>query len=182
MVSAKLAALTALLPLAAALEPRAPDAGPGFLTFPVTGRTGANPVGKHTKRQEAVSIADRLSGTLYTIDITFGIPGKTVPVQFDTGAPELWVNPQCENASDRKFCEEQPKFESSSMNDLDTPGQIVYGTGSANIQYVSDSVTIGGRISPVVLRRGKACEAHDSHANAGMHRGDDPGAGLWCRG
>lgn len=183
MVSAKLAALTALLPLAAALEPRAPDAGAGFLRFPVTGRTGANPVGKHSKRQEDVSIVDRQSGTLYTIDVTLGTPGQTVPVHFDTGAPELWVNPQCENGSDREFCEAQERFtESSTLDDLDTPGQLVYGSGYANIQYVSDFVTIGGKASPAGLRRGKACEPRGSYANAGTDRGEDLAADLWCRG
>lgn len=153
MVSAKLAALSAVLPLATALEPRAPDAGPGFIRFPVTGRTGANPVGKHSKRQEDVTIVDRQSGTLYTIDVTLGTPGQTVPVHFDTGAPELWVNPQCEDGSDKEFCEAQGRFtESSTLDDLDTPGQLVYGSGYANIQYVSDFVAIGGKTSPT--RRG----------------------------
>lgn len=150
MVSAKLAALTALLPLATALETRAPDAGPGFIRFPITGRTGANPVGKHSKRQEEVSIVDRQSGTLYTIDVTLGTPGQTVPVHFDTGAPELWVNPQCEYASDKEFCEAQGRFtESNTLDDLDTPGQLVYGSGYANIQYVSDHVAIGSKMSPL---------------------------------
>ncbi|SPO05241.1 uncharacterized protein DNG_07928 [Cephalotrichum gorgonifer] len=140
----KLSAISALLSLAVHGLAIGAKEGRGFITFPVSGRTGSHPLGKHTKRQESVSAVDRHSGTFYTIDITIGTPGQTVPVQFDTGAPDLWINPSCTEASDAEFCSAQSRFTSSStLVDLKKSTQLNYGAGRANIRYLRDFVTIG---------------------------------------
>ena len=97
MVSTKLAALAALLPLAFAGKRRAVES-PGFLSFPVTGREASDLDSGHSKRQLGVGAVDQLSGTIYTISMAFGTPGTTIPVQIDTGGTELWVNPDCSKA------------------------------------------------------------------------------------
>lgn len=147
MISEKVVTLVALIHLGRALASRNTD-GAGYISFPLTGRTGPSLVGNLAKRQQEMIATSRLNGTLYTIDITLGSPGQTVPVQFDTDAAELWVNSVCMNSSDPEFCGEQPRFtESSTLNILDIAGRAEYKLGWANFQYVVDYVRIGCRFS-----------------------------------
>lgn len=148
MFLTKLAALAALFPLthAHAIRPRGTQGreGPGYISFPVTGRESLDPIGRHTRRQAKVDAADKMAGTIYTIDITLGTPGQTIPVQFDTGASELWVNAVCSNASNPEFCGEQPRFtKSSTLEEQDGVVHKAYGAGWANCQYVEDFVDVG---------------------------------------
>lgn len=124
----------------------------GFIRYPVIPKLGAPLFGRHsnlTKRQiETDSVAQR-SGTLYTIEISLGTPGQTVPVLFDTGSSELWVNPFCAKSSTPDFCHAQPRYnESSTMVDLKTRGHMSYGTGYADYDYVTDYVGIGCKSDP----------------------------------
>jgi hypothetical protein len=119
----------------------------GLIRFPVIPQTGAPLFGKHsnhTKRQIATDSLAQRSGTLYTIELTLGTPGQTVPVHFDTGSNELWVNPVCSKSTTPEFCNAQPRFtESTTIEDLDQQGHITYGTGYADFEYVADYVSIG---------------------------------------
>lgn len=119
----------------------------GLIRYPVIPKQGGPIFGKHsnfTKRQiDTGSLAQR-SGTLYTIEVTLGTPGQTVPVQFDTGSSELWVNPVCSKSTTPNFCNAQPRFtESSTLVDLGVQGQVTYGTGYTDFEYVADYVGIG---------------------------------------
>ncbi|KAK3304875.1 aspartic peptidase domain-containing protein [Chaetomium strumarium] len=119
----------------------------GLIRYPVIPKTGAPLFGKHTnftKRQVDTDSFARLSGTLYTIELTLGTPGQKVPVNFDTGSSELWVNPVCAQSTTPDFCNAQPRFtESSTLVDLGVTGGVTYGTGYADFYYVSDYVAIG---------------------------------------
>lgn len=149
MVSTMLVTLTAIASLAYAVESKHTE-GTGYISFPLTRRTHADLAGKNAKRQESVVATDRLTGTLYTIDITLGSPGQTVPVQFDTGSTELWVNPTCSESINAEFCEQQPRFtQSDTLKILDSVGSEQYKVGWANFRYVEDSVCIGCKFGPI---------------------------------
>jgi hypothetical protein len=128
---------------------------PGFIGYPVVATTGASVFGKHSKRQADVAAVGQRSGTLYTINISLGTPGQSVPVQFDTGSSELWVNPVCSKSSNPSFCNAQPRFtQSSTLVDLGVQGGIQsqrsggYGSGGyVEFEYVYDYLTIGCKLS-----------------------------------
>ncbi|RYO88972.1 hypothetical protein DL762_003468 [Monosporascus cannonballus] len=71
-------------------------------------------------------------------------------VQLDTGSFELWVNPECSSLgglSDRKFCEAVGHYNpSASSTSVQLAGTktLVYGIGSARIQYVADDIRLSG--------------------------------------
>jgi hypothetical protein len=116
----------------------------GVVRYPVKPRYGGPVYGKHSKRQIETDTFAKQSGTLYTIDITIGTPGETVPVQFDTGSSELWVNPVCSKSTNPTFCSAQPRYtNSTTIQELDFYGSVVYGTGYVDFQYVVDYVSIG---------------------------------------
>jgi hypothetical protein len=119
----------------------------GLIRYPIIPQQGNPLFGKHanvTKRQIGTDTLAQLSGTLYTIEITLGTPGQKVPVQFDTGSSELWVNPVCSKSTTPDFCNAQPRFtESSTLEDLDVQGHVTYGTGYVDFEYVADYVAIG---------------------------------------
>ncbi len=119
----------------------------GLIRYPVVPKEGGSPFGKHsnaTKRQIGTDSFSKRSGTMYIIELTLGTPGQTVPVQFDTGSSELWVNPVCSKSTTPAFCDAQPRFTSSTtLVDLDFQGEVTYGTGYAKFEYMSDYVAVG---------------------------------------
>ncbi|GAP88819.2 putative eukaryotic aspartyl protease [Rosellinia necatrix] len=82
--------------------------------------------------------------------INIGTPPQEVFVQLDTGSFELWVNPDCttlQGASDVRFCRAVGHYESSESStaiETTTTKTLKYGIGSANIQYVVDTVSLAG--------------------------------------
>jgi len=67
----------------------------------------------------------------------------------DTGSFELWVNPDCTKVSggDAVFCERAGKYDSAkstTSESLGTSKTLRYGIGSANISYVTDTITLMG--------------------------------------
>lgn len=118
---------------------------PGLLRFPLAVSEGAPIVKNITKRQSDISLESQQTGWFYTIDLVMGTPGQTVKVNFDTGSAELWVNAQCETSSDPEFCATFPRFTgSSTLVDLQSQSTITYGSGSVDIEYAYDFVSIGG--------------------------------------
>ncbi len=153
----------ALLLLVAALGSRLPIPDDnqmvrldGIIRYPIIPREGDSNV---TKRQIPTDTVSQLLGTLYTIEISLGTPPQTVPVQFDTGSSELWVNPVCSRSIYRNLCETSPRFtpsDSSTLSELGSQGEADYtfrqGT-YARFDYVRDDVVIGGKLPIIVLRR-----------------------------
>lgn len=83
------------------------------------------------------------------LPVSIGTPPQPVFVQLDTGSFELWVNPDCTTitGSDRAFCERAGRFDSqrsSTLDSLGTTKELRYGIGSANISYVTDTISLAG--------------------------------------
>lgn len=123
----------------------------GLVRYPIVPQEGGLLFGKHsniTKRQIATDSFIQRSGTLYTIELNIGTPGQIVPVQFDTGSSELWVNPVCSESTTPEWCSKQGRFtESTSLQDVGAEGMVKYGTGYAKFNYVVDYVAIGCKLS-----------------------------------
>jgi hypothetical protein len=138
--------------VAAAQAQHVPIQGDGLLRFPLRVSSGAPVVKGVTKRQEEVALEAQLNGNFYSIDLTIGTPGQTVTVNFDTGSPELWVNPDCSQADNPEFCESFGHFnESSTFTDLGTQGTIIYGTGMVRFNRSTDYIAVGGRYSSLLI-------------------------------
>ena len=140
--------LSAALPLAAeALVFRDDNQftqAPGILRFPVS--TTLIPGKALRSRQADVGLADQKTGLMYTIDVTIGTPGQKVSVQFDTGSPNLWVNPQCSTAPNKELCTKFGQFtHSTTLVDLKQSGQLRYNIGRVNVEWVYDYVNIGSK-------------------------------------
>ncbi|KAI1348674.1 aspartic peptidase domain-containing protein [Xylaria sp. FL0043] len=97
----------------------------------------------------AVPLAKR-GDVAYYAKLSIGTPSQPVYVQLDTGSFELWVNPNCTNlqgTSDVRFCSAVGHYDpssSSSAVELSVTKTLRYGIGSANIQYVTDTVSLSG--------------------------------------
>ncbi|KAM0429970.1 hypothetical protein ACHAPT_005975 [Fusarium lateritium] len=130
--------------LTAAQAQHIPRDDNALLRFPLRVSSGAPVVKGVTKRQEEVALQSQLNGNFYSIDLTIGTPGQTVTVNFDTGSPELWVNPDCSQADNPEFCESFGHFnESSTFADLGTQGTIIYGTGMVRFNRSTDYLSVG---------------------------------------
>ncbi|KAK0723341.1 aspartic peptidase domain-containing protein [Lasiosphaeria miniovina] len=143
--------------------------GHGFISIPVSADRRAAVLAKRDgSGYSDVSIQNlHISG--YTIQIEIGTPPQTLDVAVDTGSVELWVNPNCDRSSlaknetvngqtitygdsvltDPAECRKRGRYDaskSSTVGDPKIPSQfIVYGgQTTANIDYVSDKISIGG--------------------------------------
>lgn len=142
-----------LLPLAVLPAALAGDVihSDGLIRYALTPLKGAPLAGKNAKRQLAADSVGKRSGTVYTINLTFGTPGQPVPVLIDTGSSELWANPTCSRSADPAFCQTQTRFTySTTLVDLGTTGHVDYASGpgrqgSVDFVYVADYVGVGCR-------------------------------------
>ena len=151
----------------------------GLIRYPIIPQEGGSLFGKHsnvTKRQIGTDSQIQRSGTLYTVELTLGTPGQVVPVQFDTGSSELWVNPVCSKSTTPDFCTAQARFTfSTTLVDYGVQGSVTYGTGYADFEYVGDFVSIGCKsCSP-------AGEQGERRLTTVAHSGHDYTADLWHR-
>ena len=160
----------------------------GLIRFPVLPKEGSSPFGRNsnaTKRQVGTDSFYKRSGTMYIIELTLGTPGQTVPVQFDTGSSELWVNPVCSKSTTPAFCDAQPRFtDSTTIYDLNAQGEITYGTGYAKFEYVADYVAIGCKSSwtcPAVVPGRIIATWVLTRDDDAYYSGQDHPAVLWRR-
>ncbi|KAM7215799.1 putative aspartic-type endopeptidase opsB [Rhypophila decipiens] len=89
--------------------------------------------------------------TLYFINATIGTPGKSVRLHIDTGSSDLWVNTPSsqlctESSQPCKYAGTYMANSSSTYEYIGSWFNISYVDGSgASGDYVSDTITIGGR-------------------------------------
>ncbi|RYP08686.1 hypothetical protein DL765_008709 [Monosporascus sp. GIB2] len=86
-------------------------------------------------------------GAAYLANLTIGNsdPPQAVNVLLDTGSFELWVNPDCGQAAEPRFCEEFGRYDpalSSTGEDLGQPFEIQYGSGATSGTYYRDDIYI----------------------------------------
>ncbi|KAK0637437.1 aspartic peptidase domain-containing protein [Bombardia bombarda] len=117
----------------------------GCIHLPVIHSTNVN---YFAKRGVQLQLANR-SDVAYYAQLSIGTPPQPVFVQLDTGSFELWVNPDCNTVSgpDAVFCQRIGQYDmskSSTGNSLGTTKQLRYGIGSANITYVTDTISLAG--------------------------------------
>lgn len=101
-----------------------------------------------SKRGVQLALANR-SDVAYYAQLSIGTPPQPVYVQLDTGSFELWVNPDCSTVSggDAVFCDRAGRYDtakSSTFNNIGTTKTLRYGIGSADITYVTDTITLTG--------------------------------------
>ncbi|KAK4178772.1 putative aspartyl protease precursor [Triangularia setosa] len=144
MPSSKLLSLLAFLPAAALASDNGAVRPSGLVRHSLTTQEGGSLFSKHSKRQLATTSSAKRAGTLYTINLKFGTPGQSVPVQIDTTQSEFFANPRCNTASNPAFCQSQPRFTmSSTLIDLGVQGSIrLRNDGNVDFQYVSDYIGI----------------------------------------
>jgi hypothetical protein len=138
----------ALLPPSLGLELK--GRGEGLIRSDVKAVTGA-PSLRKLRRQDAVGLANRNDGTLYTIDLELGTPPQPVTVIIDTGSSDLWVNPICQTSGQPDFCSSFPQFDYTSSSTIQDTGYadiLSYGKGNVTVEYVTDVVTIGCKSLP----------------------------------
>lgn len=96
-----------------------------------------------------VPLANR-SDVAYYAQLNIGTPAQQIYVQLDTGSFELWVNPDCSDllgSADIRFCRAVGHYDSASSStatQLAGTKTLRYGIGSADIQYVTDDIGLGG--------------------------------------
>ena len=82
--------------------------------------------------------------TQYVGDILIGNPPQAIPVIFDTGSGNLWVNSsQCKEES----CKSHLSFDrekSSDFKKIGTQVEVTFGTGIINGEINQDTISIGG--------------------------------------
>jgi hypothetical protein len=125
-------------------------AADGFMKHTITAITKPGP--GLLKRQDALPLSNVLTGTLYTIQLSIGTPPQPLTLVIDTGSSELWVNPTCSAAPapEVQLCNSFPQFDykaSSTFNDTGSSFQLPYGKGTANVEYVTDTIVIGCKYS-----------------------------------
>ncbi|KAI8626130.1 eukaryotic aspartyl protease [Xylariaceae sp. FL1651] len=133
---------------ASALERR----GDRYVKLPVVHSTNQRVFANMYDDKRAIAtvpLANR-SDVAYYAKLNIGTPPQPVYVQLDTGSFELWVNPNCsslQGVSDVRFCQAVGHYDpSSSSSAVQSAGTktLRYGIGSANIQYVADTISLAG--------------------------------------
>ncbi|KAI1150578.1 aspartic peptidase domain-containing protein [Nemania diffusa] len=123
-----------------------------YVKLPVVHSTNRKVFAKvyESKRAIATVPLAKRSDVAYYAKLNIGTPAQEVYVQLDTGSFELWVNPNCTNlegTSDVAFCNAIGRYDpssSSSAVESSSTKTLRYGIGSANIQYVTDTVGLAG--------------------------------------
>ncbi|KAK4176937.1 putative eukaryotic aspartyl protease [Triangularia setosa] len=137
--------------------------GEGFIRSPLNVLPNPAPPKLIRGRQNEVPIENQFTGTRYGIDIEVGTPGQKLTLILDTGSPDTWVNPTCDTANVPDDCRTFPVYDwrkSTSLNATRVTDILVYGKGNATIQYVRESVKLGGAtVRNQVI--GVALESHD---------------------
>ncbi|KAJ8121236.1 hypothetical protein O1611_g10152 [Lasiodiplodia mahajangana] len=123
-----------------------------YVKLPVVHSTNRQVFAKVYEDKRAINTVPlaKRSDVAYYAQLNIGTPAQSVYVQLDTGSFELWVNPDCTNlqaTSDVRFCDAVGHYDpssSSSATELPLTKTLRYGIGSADIQYVTDTISLAG--------------------------------------
>ncbi|KAF2848771.1 acid protease, partial [Plenodomus tracheiphilus IPT5] len=118
------------------------------------------------------------SGISYLINVTLGSDNQTVPLIFDTGSTETFLNPDCFTLSDEnvfKTCMDRPRYNAFTSTSSKFAGgsfSLSYSGGDSLVAgtYVNDAIRIG---DATVNARHIGLAATSSNFDAGIF-----GAGL----
>ncbi|KAL1836513.1 hypothetical protein VTJ49DRAFT_5053 [Mycothermus thermophilus] len=97
-------------------------------------------------RQNVIDVINQRNGTRYAVEVALGTPPQTQYLILDTGSPDTWFNPTCETSRVVAECRQYPRFDlskSSSLRDLGVSDLLLYGSGQAEINWYTDTFTIG---------------------------------------
>ncbi|KAK4194296.1 aspartic peptidase domain-containing protein [Triangularia verruculosa] len=180
MPSSKLLSLLTLLPAAALATDNASVQPSGLVRHSLYAQEGGSLFSRHSKRQLATASSTKRAGTLYTINLKFGTPGQSVPVQIDTTQSELFANPRCATSTNPTFCSSQPRFTmSSTLIDLGVQGALqLRDNGFVDFQYVSDYIGIeSARITQQIFG-----VAYNSNGPTNAILGLGPSLSGWANG
>ncbi|RYC56307.1 hypothetical protein CHU98_g9898 [Xylaria longipes] len=123
-----------------------------FVKLPVVHSTNRQVFAKVYEDGQAIATVPlaKRADVAYYAKLNIGTPPQPVFVQLDTGSFELWVNPNCatlQGTSDVRFCRAVGHYDPSSSStavELAATKTLRYGIGSANIQYVVDTIGLAG--------------------------------------
>ncbi|KAJ2995590.1 hypothetical protein NUW58_g1235 [Xylaria curta] len=123
-----------------------------YVKLPVVHSTNRQVFSKVYEDKRAIATVPlaKRADVAYYAKLNIGTPPQPVFVQLDTGSFELWVNPNCarlRGTSDVRFCRAVGHYNSSSSSTavkLSTTKTLRYGIGSADIQYVVDTLGLAG--------------------------------------
>ncbi|KAK2611992.1 hypothetical protein QQS21_001957 [Conoideocrella luteorostrata] len=117
---------------------------PGLIRYPIAVSEAPPHTKRYFRRQDNADLTSQSTGFFYTIDVVIGTPGQSVPLGFDTGSWEFWVNPNCSNTAEKTVCRSFPRFTgSTTLVNTNRTGQITYGAGYAKFNYMYDFVSVG---------------------------------------
>ncbi|EPB81610.1 hypothetical protein HMPREF1544_11655 [Mucor circinelloides 1006PhL] len=121
-----------------------------ILRVPISRKVRPDPVISSIQQKTGLSKRDPFTASLYNdagsqylIDVSIGTPPQNFSVTLDTGSADLWIpgsacsTTECPNGHFDQAA-------SSTFKSLDKEFALVYGIGSVNGTYVTDTVTIAG--------------------------------------
>ncbi|KAL9538550.1 hypothetical protein MBANPS3_010850 [Mucor bainieri] len=121
-----------------------------LLRVPISRKVRPDPVISSIQQKSGLSKRDPFTASLYNdagsqylIDVSIGTPPQNFSVTLDTGSADLWIpgsacsTTECPNGHFDQAA-------SSTFKSLNKEFALVYGIGSVNGTYVTDTVTIAG--------------------------------------
>ncbi|KAK4520279.1 uncharacterized protein ATC70_008412 [Mucor velutinosus] len=121
-----------------------------ILRVPISRKIRPDPVISSIQQKSGLSKRDPFTASLYNdagsqylIDVSIGTPPQNFSVTLDTGSADLWIpgsacsTTECPNGHFDQAA-------SSTFKSLNEEFALVYGIGSVNGTYVTDTVTIAG--------------------------------------
>ncbi|KAI0130339.1 aspartic peptidase domain-containing protein [Xylariales sp. AK1849] len=125
---------------------------PGYIRTTLQ-RTVHNVTDKtHRRRWTSEPLIEYQAGVEYMMEIDIGNPRQTIKVIVDTGSWELYINPNCDRASDQTFCINSGHYyptRSSTSRNLTSRYYVSFGTGGFVGDYFSDTLWFGTDYWPV---------------------------------
>ncbi|KAF2116478.1 aspartic peptidase domain-containing protein [Lophiotrema nucula] len=132
----------------AADRPLQDTPGGGVVKLNLHARQGASVPSKWKRQFEAPTVS-YFTGTKYYVNLTVGSNNQTIPLQYDTGSPITWMNPDCSTAPDaeNEFCNSHNRYNPLTSNTARLLGRTfnhTYGPGTTLGAQFMDDLSFGG--------------------------------------